>query len=354
MNLLTPAFLVFALLVIPIVLLYMLKLRRQDKVVSSTFLWQQILRDQQANAPFQRLKIQLLLLIQLLILAALVIALARPAVSEEVSVNGPTILLLDASASMNATDVSPDRFSEAKTAAQNIINQKPQTTPLTIILAGIHPRILVANETDHQKLSDVLSTAQADQGESDWEATFYLVSSMVARLGQNENQTGNMILISDGGFDPANLPEINGDLRVIHVGSQKENLGISALAIRMASDGLQLFSAVKNFGEEDHAVLFTAYGDGQVIDSRQLTLMAGQRQDILLSGLKAGIKEVNVKISSPAGGSTALDVFPLDDSATNDVNELYLKLGASPTRSDYDYRFTAPSSAMRLSSSNRM
>ncbi len=35
----------------------------------------------------------------------------------------------------------------------------------------------------------------------------------------------------------------------------------------------------------------------------------------------------------------------LDDSAANNVNELYVKFGASPTRGDYDYRFATPAAA---------
>jgi len=35
----------------------------------------------------------------------------------------------------------------------------------------------------------------------------------------------------------------------------------------------------------------------------------------------------------------------LDDSATNNVNELYLRFGAPPTRGEYDYRFTTSSSS---------
>ena len=78
MNFLTPLALTFAALSIPIILLYMLKLRRQDVLVSSTLLWQRLLRDREANAPWQRLRRNLLLLLQLLILALLTLALARP------------------------------------------------------------------------------------------------------------------------------------------------------------------------------------------------------------------------------------------------------------------------------------
>ena len=78
MRFVVPGFFFAGLLAIPILLMYMLKLRRKTVQVSSILLWEALLRDRQANTPWQRLKRNLLLLLQLVILAALVLALARP------------------------------------------------------------------------------------------------------------------------------------------------------------------------------------------------------------------------------------------------------------------------------------
>jgi hypothetical protein len=78
MSFLTPLFLLLGLLAVPVIILYMLRLRRREVLVSSTMLWQKLMRDREANAPWQRLRRNLLLFLQLLILAALVLALARP------------------------------------------------------------------------------------------------------------------------------------------------------------------------------------------------------------------------------------------------------------------------------------
>src|SRR5258708_12728439 len=61
-----------------IVVMYILKLRRKDVVVSSTFLWRQVIRDVQANAPFQKLRRNLLLLLQLIAAALIIFPLSRP------------------------------------------------------------------------------------------------------------------------------------------------------------------------------------------------------------------------------------------------------------------------------------
>ena len=69
---LTPLAFLLGLLALPILVLYMLKMRRRQVEVSSVLLWQRLLRDREANAPWQRLKRNLLLILQLLLLAALV------------------------------------------------------------------------------------------------------------------------------------------------------------------------------------------------------------------------------------------------------------------------------------------
>ena len=71
LRFLTPIAFTGLALALPIILLYLLKLRRRETPVSSNFLWQQVLQDAEANTPWQRLRRNLLLFLQLLILASL-------------------------------------------------------------------------------------------------------------------------------------------------------------------------------------------------------------------------------------------------------------------------------------------
>ena len=97
MSLLNPLALGLAALSVPIVLMYILKLRRKEQVVSSTVFWQRALEDVQANAPWQRLRPNILLLLQLLALAAIVLGRARPECTRATTYPGDLVLGVDRS-----------------------------------------------------------------------------------------------------------------------------------------------------------------------------------------------------------------------------------------------------------------
>jgi Ca-activated chloride channel homolog len=78
MGFLLPLGFLFALSIPVLVLFYLLKVRRRPRRVSSTWLWRETVEDARASVPFQRLRRNLLMLLQILILALLTLALARP------------------------------------------------------------------------------------------------------------------------------------------------------------------------------------------------------------------------------------------------------------------------------------
>ena len=101
-----------------IVAFYMLRLRRRDVPVGSTFLWQQLVRDVEANAPWQRLRFSWLLLLQLLIAALIVFAATRPFAVQRSELAANVVMIVDTSASMAARDADGPRMDAARAAAR--------------------------------------------------------------------------------------------------------------------------------------------------------------------------------------------------------------------------------------------
>src|SRR3989442_14007557 len=97
-----------------IIALYFLKLKRLPLAVPSTYLWSRAIEDLHVNSLWQRLRQSLLLFLQLLLIAILIFTLLRPGFQSSDLVGDRFVFLVDASASMAATDVPPSRLDSAK------------------------------------------------------------------------------------------------------------------------------------------------------------------------------------------------------------------------------------------------
>ncbi|MEO0564743.1 MAG: VWA domain-containing protein, partial [Chloroflexota bacterium] len=177
MSFLTPLGFLGLLLAGPVILMYMLRLRRREVVVSSTFLWEQVLQDNEANTPWQRLRRNLLLLLQLLILALLAFALARPFITVPAVSTGQIALLLDASASMNATDTEgATRFEAAQAEALAIIDTMTADDTMTVIRVAGAPEVLVPQTGDRVLLREAVQNATPSDSRADWNAALTLAA----------------------------------------------------------------------------------------------------------------------------------------------------------------------------------
>ena len=295
-----------------IILLYMLKLRRRDVLVSSTFLWQRLLRDREANAPWQRLRRNLLLLLQLLIVALLTFALARPFVPVPAVVSGSVVLLLDASASMQATDVLPTRFEAARRAALEIVDGLGAGDVATIIAVGPQPELLASASGDRATLRQALEAAKPSIGRADWEAAFALASASLAGMANPR-----AVIISDGAF-ATTLPSLPGEVRFVEIGGDGGNLAITALATREGPVGPQAFLQLVNYGEDDVPALVELIADGVLFDARRVVLPAGKGVGLTFTDLPYDLQvlQAQVRPEEEEGAQEAhINALSLDDAA---------------------------------------
>jgi len=254
--------------------MYMLRLRRQDVLVSSTLLWQRLVRDRQANVPWQRIRPNLLLLLQLLALALLTLALARPFVTAHMPVSDNLVILLDASASMQATDVVPSRFEAARRIMRDLVSTLESDHTVTIISVGFRPEVLASATGDRSLLRRAIDKASPTNGPANWQAAFALAAGLVG-IGNAQ-----VLIISDGAL-PDTLPPIGAQVRFISVGSGNDNRAITALAVRKSPSGTQAFLRIANFDDEDADLLVELSADNVLFDARRVRIPA--RSDIGLT-----------------------------------------------------------------------
>ncbi len=302
MGLLTPLALAFAALSIPLVLLYMLKLRRQDVLVSSTLLWQRLLRDREANAPWQRLRRNLLLLLQLLILALLTLALARPFAPTHTVVSGSVVVLLDASASMQAGDGAPTRFDAARQATQDWVDGLQPGDVATLIAVGPQPQVLAAATGDRAALRRALQQAAPSDGAANWPAALALAAAAAA--GSRTPQT---VILSDGAISEP-LPALPGTVRFVRLGQRGDNLAVVTLAVREGSSGPQALLRVANSGDAAVETAVELRADGLLLDIRPLVIPADRDVAVALDDLPYDLTVLEARLA-------AGDPLPLDDVA---------------------------------------
>jgi Ca-activated chloride channel homolog len=303
-TLLAPLAGLFALIIPAIVALYFLRVRRPEVPLSSTLLWRRALRDRQASVPWQRLRFSWLLLLQLLAAALLVFALMRPAVTTHAALATDTIVVIDDSMSMQATDVSPSRFEVARQKARAIFDQMTAGTRVSLVAMDDHPRLLASRTGDPGPLRDALDRLHPSNGGADLHGALAVAASTA---GASEG--ARLVLLSDGITEglraPLTLPFAVDYQRI---GVTAENMAVTALTIVTQPGQRDAVAHVENLGRERASSSLELRVDGRIVDLRHLDLEPHAGTDVLVP-LPARAGEVTATL-------TPHDALAVDDSAT--------------------------------------
>ena len=316
-----------------ITILYFLKLKRREMVVSSTYLWQQAISDLRVNSPFQRLRMNLLLFLQLLIAALVILTLARPRSSVGSLEGRDVVLLVDRSASMAAKDggSGKSRFQRAKAEARRLIQDMTPSDRAILIAFDDRPEIfegltnqksLLTRSLDRitlrhriTRLDEALELAfKLSSGESrDREREVFLFSDGVCKelgrvLTQREAEQG-VTPIKEGDLK-TRMPD-NASLKFVKVGDDATaNYGITSIDLRRTLDRealLQLFIGLLNDSPEARTVGVDVTCDGELVESEEVVLPANGVTSLVIDSesLRAGRLEVSLD---------AKDAYELDKS----------------------------------------
>jgi hypothetical protein len=277
-----------------IVMLYLLKMRRRDVRVPATFLWPAKVEEIRANALIQRLRPSWLLFLQLLALSLAVFALARPQTQQKGLTGEITVLVIDSSASMSATDVAPSRFDEAKKLAREAIQSARAGDRLALIEAGATPKVVFPLSNDPGKQIRALESLKATDAEGEVGDALRLAAALV---GTQEG--ARIVLLSDGVFEKVtNFTRGKAALVYKSIGELDENLSVSALGTSETATGRQLYCGIKNFSKKPMDGTLSLFADGKVIDSIKTPAIAPQGQWGRTISAPAGAKVFEAKLEA--------------------------------------------------------
>lgn len=277
MNFITPTAFIFSLLLPVLILLYLLKLKRKKRVVPAVWLWQRAINDAKANRPFQKLQRNILLLLQLLLLLFLIFALARPFFMSEKLPSSNIVVVLDISASMNATDVGQTRFESAREKCEAVIDGLDQDQKLMLITAGKSANVITGFSDDKLALKNRLKSIKPVDTPSKLKEAVVLAISLL-----NSVENGEIYIFSDKGTEElADIEHANIPINYVSIGKTSENIAITALDVRynpITNLDFQVFVAVNNFFDQPKRFNLELYVDDNLVDVTSLELSANSRK----------------------------------------------------------------------------
>lgn len=305
-----------------IVTLYFLKLRRIPIEVPSTYLWQRTIEDLHVNSIWQRLRKNLLLLLQLLAVFALILACLRPGFRGEETLGDRSILMIDNSCSMQATDVGTSRLAEAKEEAYKMIDALGGSDVAMVIAFSDRADVKQGFTSDKKKLRAAVDSIQVTNRTTDLSEALRAASGLAnpGRTSQIEDLAdiqvaealpATLYILSDGGFSAPQMDLGNLAAEYIAIGTDvPENVGILAFTVERnveKGDQIEAFARLQNFGAAPVNVTASLSLDGELVDATTVDI-----DSLEVAG-------VSFEISNVVEGQLKLEIESDDDLTADNV-----------------------------------
>jgi hypothetical protein len=275
---------------VPLVILYVLKVRRARVTVASTWLWASARRDLMARSPFKRLERQIPLLLQFLALLLLTLALSRPATRHRAIIGDHVAIVVDTSASMGAIDPATrqPRVELARQAAWDALAALSPGADAMVLEAGRDARLVAPLDRDIRRLQGVIEGLSARDVEGDLGAAVALAVDRLRQLGGEKR----VLVFTDGNLArPGSLAHVGMPLEIFTVGEPIDNAGIVRVDVRAGSDPatrqeeVQAFALAVNYGARPREAFLTLRlaGATEPLASRRILLAPGERAPVVLT-----------------------------------------------------------------------
>jgi Ca-activated chloride channel family protein len=308
--------------IIPIlIIIHTLKPKPRQVDVTNLFLWNEVLKEKHRNLSFERLKRNLPLLLQILIVILAALALAKPTWTYLTAKKGNIILVIDTSASMQTRSGSGTRFDLARQKALQLIEQRGQGQKILIVEAGNKSVVKTGFIDNSSQAQDLVNKLQPSDAAADLEPAIYLALSFVDPAKEDL-----LYLITDGaGQDISELVKNQPKIRPLIVSGGEHNVGITKFEFRQQvdhSDRYEFMLEIKNFNLIPVESSIRLSIDRVVLFEKAINFEAQEKKMLIIpySGLINGIARATLDID---------DDFKVDNQAylsLNSAKEIWVLL----------------------------
>lgn len=266
------------LVLIPIIIImYLLKQKAVDHPFSSLFLWKEMYKNMQANTPWEKLKKNLLMYLQIATVLILIFALMSPYIKSETTSAGHVVLVLDTSGSMNTKyDDGHTRMEVAVSEAIDYVDKLPGDTSISIITSDKEAVLVLTDSVDKSLAKRRLNAIEATNYMGDCSFGMEMAESMIAQW-----ETAEVVYFTDtyvsckttGGY-------------IIDVYSEMDNAVVEYVGHGTDSEGmLTVLAKVSNFGSKELKTDINLYGDEEMLAVKEVTIPSGDSEIVYFENL---------------------------------------------------------------------
>ena len=284
--------LAFLILVPVIIIMYMLKQRAMDYPFSSTFLWKELYANRQSDTPWEKLKKNLLMYLQILTLFLLILAMCSPYLLSGGKKAESVVIVIDNSASMTTRyNDKHNRLQEAKDQAIDYLEKMNEGASITLITSSSsEPQILMTNSKDKSQAIDKIKDIKETDFAGNMTSTVDLVRTL--QLQMEEGTQG--IFFSDYYFP---LTGVNG--YVVNLDNEQQNAGVDYVSYGYQDNGMTVITKITNYGTSELDSDINLYGDDSILAIQHVKIPAGESQVVYFEGIgfygKVICAEINEK-----------------------------------------------------------
>ncbi|MBK8980621.1 MAG: VWA domain-containing protein [Planctomycetes bacterium] len=318
MSFAAPAGIWLALVAVPVVVLYLLKIRRHRRTVPYLRLWERLVGERQFTTLFRRLQKWLSLLLQLLILASIVLAFAAWTLSDSFLKEESVVLVVDTSASMSgrtAPDDARTRFESAVQRARELVEGRSAEDRYAVVAAGAEPEVLQGFTRSTLRLREALDRLTPTRASGDLPGAVALCRDLLA-----DAEHPVILLLSDvaGGSAPE-LAAADDVVRWLPVGRSTPNVAIRRFQVRrniaLGTDDLLLVVANESDEPRSVEVEIAVSGNLRTVLPLELAAREVKTEHRDLGAPVGGFLEARLVHPAGADGTPGADGLAQDDVA---------------------------------------